>query len=149
MPTWAVSELRRLRPLEEDNSRLKRLVADRSLDTHRLAEALRKTVEGPHAVENLAAWFHGTFQVSCLGPVVWLRPVGPLGIDGVKPWSKRPCGSGFAIWSMGSRQPFRLPTGLSRQVLCISDQSCRGLVGGEIKYTQQIEVEFVKPTRSL
>ena len=34
-----VSELRRLRQLEEENSRLKRLVADLSLDQDRLAEA--------------------------------------------------------------------------------------------------------------
>ena len=39
-----VSELRRLRQVEEENSRLKRLVADLSLDQHRLAEALRKKV---------------------------------------------------------------------------------------------------------
>jgi putative transposase len=39
-----VSELRRLRQLEEENSRLNRLVADLSLDTQRLSEALRKTV---------------------------------------------------------------------------------------------------------
>ncbi len=39
-----VSELRRLRQLEEENSRLKRLVADLSLDKHMRAEALRKTV---------------------------------------------------------------------------------------------------------
>jgi putative transposase len=37
-----VSELRRLRPLEEENGRLKRLVADLSLDKHMLLEALRK-----------------------------------------------------------------------------------------------------------
>ena len=37
-----VSELRRLRLLEEENSRLKRLVADLSLDKHMLSEALRK-----------------------------------------------------------------------------------------------------------
>lgn len=37
-----VSELRRLRQLEEENSRLKRLVADLSLDKHMLSEALRK-----------------------------------------------------------------------------------------------------------
>ena len=39
-----VSELRRLRQLEEENSRLKRFVADLSLDKHMLSEALRKKV---------------------------------------------------------------------------------------------------------
>ena len=39
-----VSEVRRVRHLEEDNSRLKRLVADLTLDKHMLAEALRKKV---------------------------------------------------------------------------------------------------------
>jgi putative transposase len=39
-----VSELRQLRHLEEENSRLKWLVADLSLDKHMLSEALRKKV---------------------------------------------------------------------------------------------------------
>ena len=39
-----VNELRRLRQLEKENSRLKRLVADLSLDKHMLSEALRKKV---------------------------------------------------------------------------------------------------------
>jgi putative transposase len=39
-----VSELSRLRQVEEENSRLKRLVADHSLDKHMLSEALRKKV---------------------------------------------------------------------------------------------------------
>ena len=39
-----VSELRRLRLLEEENSRLERLVADLSLDKHMLSEALRKKI---------------------------------------------------------------------------------------------------------
>lgn len=39
-----VSELRRLGQLEEENARLKRLVADLSLDKHMLSEALRKKV---------------------------------------------------------------------------------------------------------
>jgi putative transposase len=39
-----VSELRRLRSLEDKNNRLKRLVADLTLDKHMLAEALRKKV---------------------------------------------------------------------------------------------------------
>ena len=37
-----VSELRRLRQLEDENARLKRLVADLTLYKHMLAEALRK-----------------------------------------------------------------------------------------------------------
>jgi putative transposase len=47
-----VSELRRLRQLEEETGRLKRLGADLSLDKHMLSEALRKKVYGPHATEN-------------------------------------------------------------------------------------------------
>jgi putative transposase len=37
-----VSELRRLRQLEEENGRLKRLVADLTLDKHILQETIRK-----------------------------------------------------------------------------------------------------------
>jgi len=37
-----VSELRRLRRLEEENSRMKRLVVDLSLNKHMLSKALRK-----------------------------------------------------------------------------------------------------------
>ena len=40
-----VSELRQLRSLEDENGRLKRLVADLSLDKHILTEALRKKSE--------------------------------------------------------------------------------------------------------
>lgn len=39
-----VSELRQMRALEDENARLKRLVADLSLDKHILTEALRKKV---------------------------------------------------------------------------------------------------------
>jgi putative transposase len=37
-----VSELQRLRQLEEENGRLKRLVADLTLDKHILSETIRK-----------------------------------------------------------------------------------------------------------
>ena len=40
----SLSELRRLRRLEEENSRLKRLLAGLALDRHRLSKELRKTV---------------------------------------------------------------------------------------------------------
>jgi putative transposase len=54
-----VSELRRLRQLEEENSRLKRLVADLSLDKHMLSEALRKKVSGPPAAGSSPSGFTG------------------------------------------------------------------------------------------
>lgn len=38
----SASELRKMRQLEEENSRLKRVVADLTLDKHVLQEALRK-----------------------------------------------------------------------------------------------------------
>jgi putative transposase len=37
-----VNEIRRTRQLEDENARLKRLVADLTLDKHMLAEALRR-----------------------------------------------------------------------------------------------------------
>ena len=39
-----VSELRKLRSLEEENRRLKQVVAELTLDKHMLSEALRKNV---------------------------------------------------------------------------------------------------------
>lgn len=39
-----VTELRKLRALEDENTRLKKVVADLSLDKHILTEALRKKV---------------------------------------------------------------------------------------------------------
>ena len=59
-----VSELRRLRQLEEKNSLLKRLVADLSLDKHILSEALRKSLR-PARRRDLVQWFQATFQVRC------------------------------------------------------------------------------------
>jgi len=47
----SVSELRRLRQLEEENSRLKRLVGDLSLDKHMLSEALRKKSKAHTSLE--------------------------------------------------------------------------------------------------
>lgn len=41
-----MSELRRMRQLEEENGRLKRVVADLTLDKHMLTEALRKKGRG-------------------------------------------------------------------------------------------------------
>jgi hypothetical protein len=57
-----VSELRRLRLVEEENSLLKRLVADFSLDKHMLSETLRNKVLGPHDAENWPSGFRSRFR---------------------------------------------------------------------------------------
>src|SRR6266571_9051303 len=55
-----VSELRRLRQLEDENNRLKRLVADLTLDKHMLSEALRKkpptTAHSRNRPRSAAVW---------------------------------------------------------------------------------------------
>ena len=62
-----VNEVRRVRQLEDENARLKRLVADLTLDKHMLAEALRKKSEA-----------HTTSRIGALvsGPVRGERPAG-------------------------------------------------------------------------
>ncbi len=52
-----MSELRRLRQLEAENSRLKRLVADLSIDQHILSEALRKKSLRPARRREMASGF--------------------------------------------------------------------------------------------
>ncbi len=47
-----VSELRRLRQLEDENARLKHLVADLTLDKHILTETIRKNRWRRHVVES-------------------------------------------------------------------------------------------------
>ena len=98
-----VSKLRRFRQLEEENSRLKRLVADLSLDKHMLSEALRKKSLRPARRRELAGWLQDTFQVSCLracrlaqfSRAAWYRR------SRAKDHSVS--GSAFAIWPMPAR----------------------------------------------
>ena len=45
----ALNELRELRQLREENAKLKRLVADLSLDRHMLQEIVRKKLQGSAA----------------------------------------------------------------------------------------------------
>jgi putative transposase len=95
-----VSELRRLRQVEEENRRLKRLVADLSLDKPRLSEALRKKVYGPHAVEHGPPGFTGRFRSVACGPVASPSSVGPPGTDEAARRISPRCGYGFEIWLM-------------------------------------------------
>lgn len=58
-----VSERRKLRSLEDENGRLKRLEADLTLDKHMLTEALRKKAHAdpPTRRRALARWFVESF----------------------------------------------------------------------------------------
>jgi hypothetical protein len=76
-----VTELRRLRQLEDENNGLKRLVADLKLDKHMLSEALRKSLR-PIRRRELTQWFLDTNGVSCkracdlaqVSRAAWYRP---------------------------------------------------------------------------
>ncbi|UVT19680.1 MAG: IS3 family transposase [Nitrospira sp.] len=59
-----LSELRELRQLREENTKLKRLVADLSLDRHMLQEIVRKKPLRPRDRRALARWAQVTYQVS-------------------------------------------------------------------------------------
>jgi putative transposase len=98
-----VSELRRLRQLEEENGRLKRLVADLTLDKPLPSEALRNKVRGPPAAGNSPTGFTGRFRSAVRGPAAWRSAAGPPGIDAVGRRTNQPSGCGFAIWPMPAR----------------------------------------------
>ena len=58
-----ISELRRLRQLEEENSHLKKLVADLSLDKQMLQEVLKKILR-PRVKRELVMFLQDAFWVS-------------------------------------------------------------------------------------
>ena len=93
-----VSALRRLRQLEEEHSRLTRLVADLSLDKHMRAEALRKTVWGPSVAGNSPSGFRPRSRCGVRGPAGWRHSVEPPGIDEVGRRIHQDSGYAFAIW---------------------------------------------------
>ena len=59
-----VSKLREIRQLRDENARLKRLVADLTLDKHILSEVLQTKSLKPARGRQLVAWIQETFQVS-------------------------------------------------------------------------------------
>src|ERR1017187_7012670 len=61
-----VSELRRLRQLEDENGRLKRLAADLTLDKHILQEVIAKKLCSRHARREMTQWIRDPFQISCV-----------------------------------------------------------------------------------
>jgi putative transposase len=59
-----VSELREIRQLRDENARLKRVVADLTLDKHILSEVIRKKGLKPARRRELVTWIQETFKVS-------------------------------------------------------------------------------------
>ena len=58
-----VSELRRLRQLEEENNQLKKLVADLSLDKEMLQEVIKKALK-PVFRKQAAVWLQDQYRIS-------------------------------------------------------------------------------------
>lgn len=63
-----VSELRKLRQLEDENARLRRIVADLKLDKQILQDVVKKSSEGCQA-PRVAAWMQERFKVTA--PANW------------------------------------------------------------------------------
>ena len=63
-----------------------------------LSEVLRKTVEGPHAVENWPPGFTGRFRSVACGPAAWLSSVAPPGSDEAARRISPRYGCACAIW---------------------------------------------------
>jgi putative transposase len=115
-----VSELRRLRQLDEENSRLKRLMADLSLDEHMLSEALREKVYDPPAAASPPSGFRRRFRLGVREPAGWRNSVGRPGIAAVKRGTNRPSACGFGT----------LLSAIHDLGICGSGCSCVGKAGG-------------------
>jgi transposase-like protein len=59
-----VTELRRLRQLEEENRKLKQIVADLSLDKQMLQDVLQKKALKPAGRRRLVDWLQSSYQIS-------------------------------------------------------------------------------------
>ena len=62
--SMGISELNELRVLRDENQRLKRLVADLTLDKHILQEVVSKKVYSLPVAEEIAQWICATFSVT-------------------------------------------------------------------------------------
>lgn len=78
-----VSELRRLRQLEEENARLKGLVADLTLDKHILQEAIRSNRQNQPSDGRAPSGSTRRFRSPWRAPVTWLAFREPHGTDAV------------------------------------------------------------------
>jgi DNA-binding transcriptional regulator YbjK len=69
MEVQGVSELRRLRQLEDENNRLKQIVADLTLDKQRLQDVLKKIFESAETekqlVEQLMDQYRAALRRAC------------------------------------------------------------------------------------
>jgi putative transposase len=88
-----VTELRRLRQLEDENNRLKRLVADLTLDKHMLSEALPKKSEAHTSPQAGALVSHDLLTSPACGPVVWRNSAARPGTNEARRATRRRCGS--------------------------------------------------------
>jgi len=91
-----VTELRQLRALEDENARLKRLVADLSLDKHILTEALRKQSEahtaprvGRLGAKHLRRQLRAGLSLGTVQPSRMVSPLDPRRPSRIAEWYPR------------------------------------------------------------
>ena len=93
-----LSELRELRQLREENAKLKRLVADLSLDRHRLQEIVRKKLYG---LGTGVCWHAGrkrpirSVSAGSRGCCRWREPPYSIGVAVIR---RRRCACGCESW---------------------------------------------------
>ena len=99
-----LNELRKLRQLRDENAKLKRLVADLSLDRHVLQEVVAKKTARPRARRELAEWAQSVHGMS-KRRVAQLIPVSG---DAALPTPLRPAGGLTDTSERAGRQPCAL-----------------------------------------
>lgn len=141
------SELRRVRPLEEENSRLNGLVADLSLEKHMLSEALRKKVCGPPAVGNWPAAGHLSDQLNAGLLLGAIQPGGLVstksgtGSIGLTPadLESRPCAPTFWILThLGTSASRRLAGELETEATALSTRGLAATHAGATSETYRV-----------
>jgi putative transposase len=96
--SMGIAELRRLRQLEEEHRKLKQLVADLTLDKHRLQEVIRKTPESRPSAGNWCSLGGSAFKSASDGRAMRSRCIARPSGTGVSLGTRLPCGCGCGTW---------------------------------------------------
>jgi putative transposase len=97
-------EATRLKALEEENGRLKRLVAEQALDNQILKDLLRKNAWGPRRGGQRCSGYENAMECRSGGPAGWSASgARRCGTEAVPTTRRNPCGAGCASWRRRDR----------------------------------------------